>query len=311
MNLFISIDDFDESQIQRIRDVAADAILLFREDYSDDASLQSEFETCEIVFGNVPAHWLDKTTTLRWAQLDSVGFGEYRSLNWEHLSQQITLTNLAGFFSDPVAQTALAGILALYRGIDKLTVLQHNRSWNGDPLRTQLRTLTGANVVLFGYGAINRRFAQLLSAFECSITTFGTQWTSNALDDALESADVLVTTVPETDGTVGLFNAQRLSLLRNDALFVNCGRGSVVDESALVEQLNKGQLGGAVVDVTIEEPLPPDHAFWTTPNLLLTQHTGGGTRDELDRKITVFSDNLTRYKQQQPLQGVVDFKRGY
>ena len=110
---------------------------------------------------------------------------------------------------------------------------------------------------------------------------------------------------------VGVFDAARLSRFKPTALFVNVGRGSVVAEDALAERLHAGRLAGAVIDVTVREPLPQDHPFWTCPNLILTQHSGGGTEDEIDRVIDVFAGNLARYREGKPLAGVVDFEKGY
>ena len=111
--------------------------------------------------------------------------------------------------------------------------------------------------------------------------------------------------------SIQLFNHARLSLLKQDALFVNVGRGSVVDEHALAQALQNRRIASAVIDVTVDEPLPHDHPFWTLPNTLLTQHSGGGTKDELDRKIDLFAENLARYREQEQLFGIVDFARGY
>ena len=125
--------------------------------------------------------------------------------------------------------------------------------------------------------------------------------------------NVVTSDTPLTSHTVpiGLFDAARLSLLKDTALFVNLGRGSVVAEDALARRLREGRLAGAVIDVTSKEPLPQEHEFWTCPHLILTQHTGGGTEDEMDRKIDVFTDNLARYRNGKPLVGIVDFEKGY
>ena len=270
-----------------------------------------DFLACEVALGNPPAAWLAAAPQMRWVQLESVGFGEYVGLDWDALGRRLTLTNLAGFFAEPVAESALAGLLGLYRGVDQLVALRAGRIWLGDDIRPKLRTLRGANVVLFGYGAINRRLAELLAPFGCRITTFDSQWVAAALDAALGAADIVVSVVPHTARTKGVFDRRRLALLPETALFANFGRGSVVDEAALAEALQRGSLAGAVVDVTMDEPLPVGHPFWACPNLILTQHSGGGTADETARKIAIFAANLARYRRGEPLQGVVDFHRGY
>ncbi len=302
MEIFVCLD-LTDGQAARLRQVCGADRLHIHGGVADEAVLDPAFTACEVTFGNPPPAWLPQSAALRWVQLESVGFGEYRGLDWPRLGRRITLTNLAGFFAEPVAETALAGILALARGIDRLVRLQAAKDWLGDPLRTDLRTLTGAHVVLFGFGAINRRLAELLKPFDCSIVPFGRDWTAERLDDALSAADIVVSTVPETDATLRVFDGARLSRLKPTALFVNLGRGSVVDEGALAARLEDGPLGGAVIDVTQDEPLPDEHPLWDCPNTILTQHTGGGTADEIDRKIEHFADNLARYRAGAPLLG--------
>lgn len=263
-----------------------------------------------IVFGNPEPDKIAANQNLRWLQLESVGFGEYAGLDWKRGHGETLVTNLAGFFADPVAELALAGILALYRGIDRLVLLQADKQWLGDPLRTRLRVLRGARVVLFGYGAINRRLAELLAPFGCAITPI-TRDGFAGLDKALADADLIVCTAPATPATSGLFDAVRLAKLPPGAIFCNFGRGSILDEDALADALKQGRLGGAVIDVTRDEPLPAGHRFWNCPNIILTQHSGGGTTDELDRKIDVFLANLARFRAGTPLEGIVDFSRGY
>ena len=310
MEIFVAID-LTEDQAARLRDIAGPDVLHLCGEVQGDATVVPPFLGSEVAFGNLPPSWLPATQALRWVQLESVGFGEYTDLDWDGLGQRVTLTNLAGFFADPVAESALAGILALYRGIDRQVALKRDRHWQGDRLRPAMRVLKGATVVLFGYGAINRRLEALLAPFECVTLPFDSSWRPAALDKALSRADVVVSTVPDTPATRGVFNRERLACLPKDALFVNFGRGSVVEEQALAEALTGGRLGGAVLDVTLNEPLPRDHAFWTCPNTIITQHSGGGSRDEIDRKIEVFAANLARYRKGEDLAGTVDFSKGY
>ena len=122
---------FSQEQLARLTRGAGELpVRLFAEDAACD---------CEIVFGNPEAAIVAANPKLRWMQLESVGFGEYVGLDWTRPEGRVTVTNLAGFFADPVAETALAGILALYRGIDVLVRFQSEGHWVGDPLRTRLR----------------------------------------------------------------------------------------------------------------------------------------------------------------------------
>lgn len=293
--------ELSAEQTDRLRNGIGDANLRVNDGIGD----------CEIVFGNPDPSTLQHARNLRWVQLESVGFGEYLDLDWDNIGAQFTLTNLAGFFSEPVAETALAGLLALARRIDTLVVAQNEGTWIGDPLRTRTRTLVGSHVVMIGFGAINRRLAELLAPFSCKITAIRSTTSPDELDTALSGADIVVCTAPDTPGTRALFDETRIGLMPDHAVFANFGRGSIVDEAALASALNTGQLAGAVLDVTRQEPLPPDHPFWRCPNTILTQHSGGGSHDELDRKIDVFLRNFNRYSRGEPLAGVIDLTRGY
>lgn len=264
-----------------------------------------------IVFGNPKPDVIAANESLLWLQLESVGLGEYLGVDWARPAGTVKVTNLAGMFANPAAESALAGILALYRVIDQLVNLQNRAEWQGGAVRPYMRQLSGARVVLFGYGSINRRLAEMLTPFGCTITPIASNWTDDTLNRALSSADIIVSTVPQMPQTENVFDTARFALMPTGAVFCNFGRGSAVDEPALDATLRSGHLGGAVIDVTRQEPLPPDHMFWTCPNLLLTQHSGGGTSDEIERKIDYFLANLAHFHAGRPLTGLVNFSRGY
>ena len=310
MNIFVCIS-LTSQQRQRLSTAFPEHQLCIYQDSDESEKARYEFANCEVAFGNPSADWLAPSSNLKWIQLESVGFGEYTHLDWSTLGNRLQMTNLAGFFAQPVAESILAGVLAHYRGIVQLVHLQAEHKWAGSDLRPKLKTLQGAHVTLLGKGEINRRVEKLFVPFDCNITRFGRDWTESALDQALSVADIVICTVPETPLTRKLFNRSRLNKVKAGCLFVNSGRGSLVDEEALFDAAETGILSGAVIDVTQEEPLPSGHPFWTCSRILLTQHTGGGTADEIDRKIEVFIANFERYKNELPLHSLVDFKRGY
>ncbi len=310
MEIFVCLD-LDGELKARLQRAVGDARLRFQNGGNPSGGPGPDFLQSEVVFGNPPPEWLPEAGTLKWLQLTSTGFNEYLELDWTLLAKRMTVTNLAGFYAEPVAESCLAGILTLLRGIDRLVRLQEKVEWIGDPIRAELQTLADANVVLFGFGAINRRLAELLAPFRCNIARFGHDWTGKALDEALAKADVVACAAPDTPRSRNVFNRQRIGNMSSHAVFANFGRGSLVDEDALAEALCNGQLGGAVIDVTNEEPLSPEDRLWHCPNIVLTQHSGGGSTDENNRKIKVFTSNLARYRFGLALNGVVDFSKGY
>ena len=310
MEIFV-YEDLTDFQKERVRRIAAGDKVHFVDALSDGADPKVVFDRCEVAFGNPPAEWVATSTAIRWIQLGSVGFNEYFVVGRSLAERRVGISNLAGFFADPVAESCLAGILALYRGIDRFAMLKHQRVWTGDATRRRLKLLSRANAVLFGRGAINRRLAELLEPFDCKVTSFGADWTDNQLDGALETAEIVACAVPDTPRTRGVFSADRLAKLPPRAVIANFGRGSLIDEDALCSSLMDGRIAGAVIDVTAEEPLPARSRLWNCPNTLLTQHSGGGFAQEADRKIEVFKANLGRFKSGRTPFDIVDFEKGY
>lgn len=302
---------------QRLMDLAGQHELVICDPSHPDREAESQFQRAEVAFGGVPATWVARSAELRWLQLDSVGVEPYLPLDWESLGARITCTNLHGFFATPVAETVLAGVLALYRGVLILHDLQQHAHWLKNDIRAKLRTLEGASVLLLGAGSIGRRLRELFAAFGAQVITFdragsGCDISSTTeLDAALPQVDIVVAALPDTPATRNLMNSERLSRLRESAVIVNVGRSGVIDETALIDALQASRIAGALLDVTSMEPLPPDHPLWSCGNVLLTQHTAGGTHDEMDRKISVFAENLRRYLSGEPLQHVVDWRQGY
>jgi len=130
-----------------------------------------------------------------------------------------------------------------------------------------------------------------------------------ALPRALAAADFVVLTVPLTEATRGLIDAAALAAMRSGAWLINVARGAVVDEAALVSALRERRIGGAVLDVFAEEPLPSAHPLWALANAVITPHISGpSTPDEIN---PIFADNLQRYLTNRPLRHVADRRRGY
>lgn len=304
--------NLNESERQIIRELSDAAVWFARPEQITPADFVA-FQDSEIAFGNCKADWLLNTSKLKWLQLASVGVDAYRGLDWATLGQQFRCSNVSGLFAQPAAETCLAGILALYRGIDLLVPLQAASDWQKLTVRPQLRILHGARVLILGAGSIAQRLRALLEPFGCQITLFGRTsgdiHTLDEVDQALPEADIVVGLLPNTPQTTHLFQAERFARMKQGAIFVNAGRGSLVDEPALLDALKSGWLGGAVLDVTAQEPLPADDPLWSAPRTILTQHSGGGSSDEALRVIKVFAENLARYQQGQALLNIVDWQK--
>ncbi|MBL9214188.1 MAG: D-2-hydroxyacid dehydrogenase [Opitutaceae bacterium] len=269
----------------------------------------------EIAFGNIPGPLLAAAPRLRWMQLESVGFEYYQDP--AHQKPGLVITNLKGMFEWPATETALGGLLALARGYTELIPAQAGRRWVELEVRPRTWTLHGRPALVLGAGSIGRRMRLLLEAFECRVQVYArsspdaTVRRPEDLPAAFAASEIVVCCLPKTPATIGLIGRELLRALPPSAVFVNIGRGAVVDEAALVEVMHERRFRGAVVDVTYAEPVPPDHPLWSCPNTIVTQHTGGGYADELLDKARCFLANLNRHRAGQPVQNQVDMARGY
>lgn len=316
MNICIAVSGLGPEQMARLRDALHRHVVTFCGAMTDEEK-RAAVAGAEVVFGNVPAGWLAAATRLRWVQLDSAGVDAYLGINQPRRAASVVLTNLAGFYDHAVAEATLAGILALYRQIPRLVLAQQGNRWVKAAIEPDVRALDGNAVLLLGAGAIARRIARLLTACDARCQFYsrtprpGMLHTPDALHKALAETDLVVNTLPHTPDTVSFLDRNRLARLKRGAVVVNVGRGSTLDEPALVELLDSGHLAGAYLDVTAIEPLPAESPLWRHPKVLLTQHTGGRFPGETDRKIAVFLDNCTHFERGEPLRNLVVTERGY
>lgn len=273
------------------------------------------FLEAEVGLGAFPEDLLTAAPRLRWLQLGSAGVDNLRHLDWAAVAGRVTCTNMRGVFAEPMVQTVLGGLLALLRGLDQFVTLKTARDWQKPRLHTRHKRLDGAHVLLLGVGSVNARLREVLAPFHCTFTTYGRTsgdiHTPAELDAALPRADIVCAALPETPDTRDLIDGDRLARFKPGAIFVNVGRGSLVVEADLIAALESGHLGGALLDVTRREPLPPEDPLWRAPRTILTQHTCGGSDRVFGDMIEFFDHNLARYRAGQPLENIVDWSRGY
>ena len=241
------------------------------------------------------------------------------------VASDVVLTNGSVVHGSPVAEHALALLLALSRNLPLAAQLQAQRSWGQAEMgraTPALGELRGSTVVLVGLGEIGRVLAGLLAALAATVLGVRRHAAEAvpgcvevhppaALDRLLPRAAFLVLAVPVTEATRALIGAAQLALLPRGARLVNVGRGELLDEVALAEALNSGHLAAAALDVFRTEPLPAASPLWTTRNLFLTPHIGGVTAALWPRQIELIKDNLRRFLRGEALRYVVDKARGY
>jgi phosphoglycerate dehydrogenase-like enzyme len=267
----------------------------------------------DIAFGQPDLADTMRLTRLRWVALSTAGYTRYDRDDFRAAmtARGTPVTGASGVFADPCAQQMLGCMLALVRNLPvQLRNQDGPREWRYLEDRFTATVLTGQNVLLLGFGVIGRRLAELLAPFGCIVTAYrrtprgdeGVKIVTDAdVSAALASADHVVDLLPDSPATKLFMNAARFAALKHGARFYNIGRGTTVDQDALIAALKSGQVGAAYLDVMEPEPLPPAHPLWRAPNCFITCHLGGGTGDQDDKLARHFLENLRRFEKHEPL----------
>ena len=295
----------------------------FRRDPEAEARWRALLDRAQVLFG-VPGDSADDlaevVTTLpklRWVHATSAGAGEQvrkAGLPAEAL-ERVTITTSSGVHAVPLAEFAILGLLAIARELPRFVEEQRARAW--PEVRRPLRELDGQTLFLVGLGDIGRETARLGKAF--GMRTVGFRRTEGPppehvdevhgpqrLPELAGRADAMVVSLPLTEQTAGLIDRATIERLPASCIFVNVGRGGVVDEPALVDALRERRIAGAVLDVFATEPLPDSSPLWTLPNVLVTPHAAALSARENERIVELFVDNLRRYLDGRPLRNVVE-----
>ena len=271
-----------------------------------------------VVWGNRPADLAavaGRMPALRWVQTLAAGPDAVLAAGFP---DDVVVTSGVGLHDLPVTEHALALLLSLVRRLPAAAAAQAGHRWDDrlggrQPLHPPgtVTTLLGARVLVWGFGSIGRRLAGVLAGLGAAVRgvarTAGERdgfevVAAGDVDAALPGTEVLVLLLPATPETDRALDARRLALLPPGALVVNVGRGQALDEAALVAALESGRLGGAALDVTRVEPLPPDSPLWDAPRLVLTPHAAGGRPVGADGLVAA---NAAAFLAGRPLRNVV------
>jgi phosphoglycerate dehydrogenase-like enzyme len=295
----------------------------FARDAEGEAHWRNLLDQAEVLFG-VPgdsteglADAVNGLPGLRWIHATSAGAGEQvrkAGLSPEAL-KRVVITTSSGVHAVPLAEFAILGLLAMAKELPRLVEDQRARTW--PEVRRPLRELSGQTLFLVGLGEIGREVARLGKAFGMRTVGFRRtegpppEWVDEVhgpqrLAELAGQADTMVVSLPMTEQTAGLIDRATIGRLPANCIFVNIGRGGVVDEPALTDALRDRRIAGAVLDVFATEPLPADSPLWTLPNVLVTPHAVAVSPRENERIAELFADNLRRYLDGRPLRNVVE-----
>lgn len=245
-------------------------------------------------------HDISLFTKLQYIQLTSAGYDRV-PLDYIH-EHNISLYNAHGVYSIPMAEFALCGVLQLYKQSHFFHTNQQKHIWNK---HRGLRDVCGKTVAILGCGSVGQACAMRFKAMGCTVfgineiavdsSYFDEIHEIAKLNKVLADADIVIIALPLTKETKGLFDEQRLSAMKADAVLVNIARGGIVKNDALISVLNSGHLFGAVLDVFESEPLEEDSPLWDMQNVIVTPHNSFVSEGNTERLRDVANRNLREF----------------
>jgi phosphoglycerate dehydrogenase-like enzyme len=290
----------------------------------DYDKLPEELPDTDIFVGySLRAKQLKDAKKLMWIHSTAAGVAQ---LMYPELRESgLLVTNPSGIFSVPMAEHTMGLLVALARNFPDSVRQQDAKHWSQQELWDKPQHLTELNgqvLLIVGYGSIGREVAKRAKAFEMrvwGVTRSGDGerayvekiFPASRLHEALPSADYVLIAAPETAATKHLIGAPEIARMKRGARLINVGRGSLLDEAALIRALGNGALGGAALDVAETEPLAPESRLWTAPNLMITPHTSGVSDRLWVRQTEILMELLGRWFDGREMFNRVDFARGY
>jgi phosphoglycerate dehydrogenase-like enzyme len=286
--------------------------------------LAEELPDTDIFVGySLRAEQLTHAKKLKW--IHSTAAGVAQLMYPELRDSGIVVTNPSGVFSPPMAEHTMGLLLALARNFPDSTRHQDRSHWGQQDIWNKpqhLTELSGQVLLVVGFGSIGRELAKRARAFDMrvwGVTRSGQGDTTHAekivpisqLEETLPHADYVVIAAPETSETRHLIGAAQFARMKPGARLINVGRGSLLDEAALIRALESGALGGAALDVTSVEPLPAESPLWRAPNLFITPHTSAVSDRLWHRETALLMELLERWFDGREMFNQVDFARGY
>jgi phosphoglycerate dehydrogenase-like enzyme len=313
----ISTEDLSAKEQERIRAVSKNIDLQMVSDQKSSA-----FEEAEVVIGDAGSSVLQRAKKLKWVQVLHAGV---ENMPKEMIAHPLVLTNMQRIFAPVIAESAIALLLSLTRGLAQFAIPNfQQKKWVGDPPDDiKLDDLYNKTIGIVGMGGIGSETARRLH-YGFNMRVLATDAKPMHKPDFVEElhdptwfmemvpkVDVLMSAAPLTKETKEMFNGEVFSKMKSSSYFINMSRGGLVKQDALIEALKSKKIRGAGLDVVTPEPLPADNPLWTCPNLVITAHNSTVADSRHERMFGLVMENVRRYTLGLPLMNIVDKEKGY
>lgn len=307
-----------KARIQKTADEAGFVPHFFSEDQFEEA--RDCLQHCEVLYTYSPDLLRAAPASLRWFCCSSAGVDPFCKDPSIFANPDCLLTN-SNSYGVTIAEHVIMVTLMMLRRMPEYEEIVRQRGWNN---QLAIRSIRDSEFTILGTGNIGANVAERargmgagrivgLSRSGKPHAAFDEVHPISHLDELLPQTQILVMALPNTAETCGILSRERIALLPEDAYVINVGRGTAIDQDALMEALNGGNLAGAALDVMDPEPLPQNHPLWSTKNLILTPHASGNMSlgYTCSLNVEMFCDDLDNYAAGRPLKQLVDRNRGY
>jgi D-2-hydroxyacid dehydrogenase (NADP+) len=302
-----------------VKDASSLIVAEFQGDNSQKEKLDKILAKADILFGLIlPKDLLARAPKLKWLQMMSAGVDRLRDT--EIWRSKVTITGVSGIHASPIGEFVLGFMLMLAKDMPRCFRMKQKHEWQ----RYMPHLLRDKTVGIVGLGHIGSEIARLAKAFGMKViaTRRSVKKAGKArnvdlllpqaqMKEMLIKSDFVVLSVPLTPETNHIIGETELKSMKPGAYIINIGRGSLIDEEALIRALDEKTIAGAGLDVTAIEPLPKESRLWEMDNVILSPHVSGGMEDYMGRATVLFCKNLKRYIDGKRLINVIDRKKGY
>jgi phosphoglycerate dehydrogenase-like enzyme len=274
------------------------------------------------LFGAVNAMEFAAAEQIRWIQAGSAGVEWLWNVPALQGRDDVAVTNMRSAHAATIADHCFAMLLYFTRCLEELIEAQGREEWVRGQLRTRLQSLSGKTLGIVGFGNIGRAIGRRGAGFDMRVLAVDAHpgkpgdgaeevWPLSRLDEMCRELDVLAISAPITPETRGMIGPDQIGMLKPGSFVMVMSRGNIVNEPALIEALKSGQVAGAGLDVTHEEPLPAGDPLWKAPNCIVTPHTSAASSVTTELVWKIFEENLGRFERGEPLMNVGDKRLGY
>lgn len=306
--------DYGKEKMDSIRELGYDLIYVHEKQMKNSKEIEDiDILVCYDIFQRVD---ITKLKNLKWIQLSSVGIDQ---APMDYLEEKnIILTNNRGGYSIPMGEWTILKILEMYKDSKFFYEKQNEKKWK---MNTNILELYGKTVGFLGTGTVSKEGAKRLQGFGTNVYGLNTDgreveyfhkcYPMSDINKFLSKCDVIICGIPYTEKTHHLINEEKLDKMKDDSIFINISRGSVIDEKALYKKIKENKFLGVALDVFEEEPLSQESPLWNFDNVYITPHNSWISEMRNERRFQLIYENLKNFLKDENLKNIVNINKGY